>query len=229
MKKETHNSPAIELKKLSKISDSGDVLFADVTGSIRQGSLTIVKGPSGCGKTTLLRIIAGLEKPTHGSAELHGRLASDATSVHMPPFERNIGMLFQDLALWPHMRGIEQLQFVWNARHGNTPAFDDELKSWICFIDFPRNLLSRYPHELSRGQQQRLAIIRSIITKPPILLFDEPFTGLDAHLRSSFVACIHHIRKSTNPTILIVTHDMFELPITPDGYLVFADDTITFR
>ena len=229
MKIQKHSDIHIEFRSLTKVSESGEVLFENVNGAIFKHAMTTLEGPSGCGKTTLLRIIAGLDAPTSGAIVINGDVATEGTHIYIQPFDRNIGMLFQDLALWPHMSCIEQLKFVWDARHTQKATFEQELHTYAHIVDFPENLLERYPHQLSRGQQQRLAIMRCIITQPPLLFFDEPFTGLDKHLRNAFITCLQYVRKTASSTILLVTHDLYHLPLSPDHAITYEGKSLQFH
>jgi ABC-type Fe3+/spermidine/putrescine transport system ATPase subunit len=218
---------AINIQHVSYTSQAGTTLFSDFTGSIPDASLTLINGPSGCGKTTLLRLLAGLETPTLGTIYFYGKKASTPQRTVITPYDRNIGFLFQDTALWPHMSGREQLQFVWSQRNHPDNTFEDNMRQTINNIGFPFELLHRLPHTLSRGQQQRLALARCLIAKPNFLFLDEPFTGLDQTLRKVCTTFITTQQKKRNTTIVLVTHDMIHTDIRPDRTYSFIKGSWT--
>src|SRR3989338_999234 len=147
----------INVKNLS-MERYGKRIFEKVSFSIKKNEFVSLKGPSGCGKTTLLRILTGLTTPTKGVIRINGIVANDPEIV-LQPYERKISLLFQDLALWPHMKGIEQLEFVWQCV--KISNFINRVNAVCKTIGLPSDLLNKYPHELSRGEQQRLAIVRT--------------------------------------------------------------------
>ncbi len=169
-------------------------------------SIAAITGHSGQGKTTLLRCIAGLEKPGHGSICWHKTQLND-DSLLVPPWQRNMSMVFQDLALWPHINIKEHLQLVLKysqRRNSELPVIIDEILS-AFEID---NLSNRYPAQLSQGQQQRLAIARAVINNPELLILDEPFSSLDERM---IIKCWDYLLQWQNrlqSSILYVTHDL---------------------
>lgn len=216
-----NKTPLIQVNDL-RYNNGKEVLFDAVSLSIREHAFVSIKGPSGCGKTTLLRILTGLAKPTKGTIFIDGKLANDP-AVLIPPHKRDMSLLFQDLALWPHMSGEEQLRFVWEAKKvGN---FNEKVKEVCTSIGLPFSLLSKYPGELSGGEKQRLAIARTMIAYARIVLLDEPLTALDHNLRDLFLRYLKEIRRKRTTTVVIVSHDLFLDLIDVDQVITFANGT----
>lgn len=207
------NTIAISINELTYQREKRTMIFEDLSVSIEAHTYTMFKGPSGIGKTTLLRLIAGLETAQKGEITLFGKVAS-APNILLPPSERSIGMLFQDLALWPHMTGKEQLEFVWKAQHP-TEELHDRLDEISQDIGLSSEIIGRYPHQLSRGQQQRIAIARAVIHKPRVLLLDEPLTALDQELRTQFANFLKKLMRQQETTIVMVSHDLLPNILTP--------------
>lgn len=175
----------------------------DAELSVAAGEVLVIVGPSGCGKTTLLRLIAGLERPSDGSIQLDGRLLNDAR-VFVPPEQRAVGMVFQGLALFPHLTVARNVGFGLSklTKAERERRVTEELRS--VGLD---GLGERYPHQLSGGQQQRVAVARSLIMRPKLLLMDEPFSDLDAATRSEVRAEVLRIIRAHGVTAIIVSHD----------------------
>lgn len=202
-------SPAVECHGLTKrYGDQPALRGIDLT--VDTGAFCVLLGPSGCGKSTLLRTLAGLEKPTEGSVALDGRTMADPSKgVHAAPGARNLGMVFQSYALWPHKTARENIH--WPLKVAGLPARERERR----LLDAADMLglapyLERYPAELSGGQQQRVAIARSIAPGPRLLLFDEPLSNLDARLRVEMRTELLKVHRQTGATIIYVTHDQVE-------------------
>lgn len=173
---------------------------------IPAGQHVLLVGPSGCGKTTLLRAIAGLAAPHAGSITIDGKLADEAGRRVLQPAERGVGMLFQNGALWPHMRAAKQLRFVLRARgvgFGDRRRRATELLKLVELSGYAR----RMPGTLSGGEAQRLALARALASDPRVLLLDEPLGPLDAELRESLLASLVKLRDELGLTIVHVTHD----------------------
>lgn len=170
------------------------------------GELCCLLGPSGCGKSTLLRSIAGFTKLETGSIFLDGKTLSSSNSI-VAPHERNVGMVFQDLALFPHLNVRKNIDFgIFNLSKYERRMRTDSLLELVGLS----GLGERYPHQLSGGQQQRIALARSLAPKPKILLLDEPFSGLDTALRGRLSREMRNILKEDGMTALLVTHDQAE-------------------
>jgi len=210
---------AIELSNVTKRFDRVTPI-RDFTLSVAPGSLCAVLGPSGCGKTTLLRLVAGLEIPDHGTISLNGRVVS-AEGVYVPPMHRGLGMAFQDFALWPHKTVQGHLQFVLRARgvrRRQRPAHVDALLDIVALEDCRR----AYPATLSGGQQQRLAIARALAGNPGILLLDEPFANLDQDLRERILVEVRRRQQDEGVTILLATHDVDDIEAHADTTVSLA-------
>ncbi len=194
--------------KLSDISvDLKDQRIVDnVSISLNSGQIGSLLGPSGCGKTTLLRMIAGFEKPIKGNVHLRDQLITDASHV-VPPEHRRIGMVFQDLALFPHLTVVGNVGF--GIRHQSNKARLSRVEALLDLVGLRRYAQS-YPHELSGGQQQRVALIRAMAPRPDMLLLDEPFSGQDIELREQLAQEVRDILLHDGVTALLVTHDQHE-------------------
>ncbi len=185
---------------------------------IAEGELVCLLGPSGCGKTTTLRAIAGLERPEGGRVAVAGRVLSDA-GFAVPPPERGIGFLFQDFALFPHLTVAQNIAYGMSRRQRAEDA--GRVESLLDRIRL-RHLADSYPHMLSGGEQQRVALVRALAPRPRVVLLDEPFSSLDASLRAGLREETIRILKDAGVTVLMVTHD-------PDEALVSADRIVLMR
>ena len=204
---------AVEVQDLSYSINNKQIL-SNINFSLQNDSISCILGPSGSGKTTLLKLIAGLEKVQSGKIIISGEEVS-STKKHLPTEKRKIGFLFQDYALFPHLSVKENLKFPTNAK--SSPHNVDEI---IDLIKLP-NSLDKYPHELSGGEQQRVALARSIIAQPDLLLLDEPFSSLDLSLREEVRDDTLHLLQKSNVSVIIVTHDPFEAMFISNHINVF--------
>lgn len=190
---------------------------ADFSAELQDGHLICLLGPSGCGKSTLLNMLCGIIPVTEGKIYFDDK---DVTSL--PPDQRNIGMVFQNYALYPHMTVAENIAFpleVQKVKKEERKARVEEIAK-LVHVD---NLLRRYPSELSGGQQQRVAIARAMVKKPQLLLMDEPLSNLDARLRLEMREEIRRIQKETGVTTIFVTHDQEEAMSISDSILLMKD------
>jgi iron(III) transport system ATP-binding protein len=178
----------------------------DLSFSLPAGAIGCLLGPSGCGKTTVLRAIAGFERVRGGEIRLGGALVS-SPAVHVPPERRHIGMVFQDHALFPHLRVAENVAFGLRGLAERERAA--RVAELLATVGLER-LGGKYPHELSGGQQQRVALARALAPRPKLLLLDEPFSGLDADLRERLSLEVREVLKRSGTTALLVTHDQHE-------------------
>jgi iron(III) transport system ATP-binding protein len=180
--------------------------IAGVSFEVAAGEAVVLLGPSGCGKTTLLRLVAGLAVPDRGEISLGGALVAGPRRMLVPSYRRRIGFVFQDLALWPHMTVRKNLDFVTSAagvsRNDRAARAQDALR--LVRIEA---LANRYPHELSGGEQQRLALARALVGEPRLLLLDEPFSSLDPELRRELRAELVSLQRALRLTAIYVTHD----------------------
>lgn len=183
--------------------DAGKPVLRGASLELAQGSTLVVVGPSGCGKTSLLRCIAGLERPEGGRIELDGSALS-GPDTFVPPEQRSIGFVFQGLALFPHLTVRGNVGFGLHALPAaeRKARVDEELHS-VSLLE----LADRYPHQLSGGQQQRVAIARALVLRPKLMLMDEPFSDLDTRTRASVRGEVVRILREHGTTTIIVTHD----------------------
>ena len=192
---------------------------------IRKGQFTTLLGPSGCGKTTLLRMIAGLEKPDRGEIYLGDEcLFSAARRIDKPAHRRHFGMVFQDFALWPHMTVFENIAFGLRAT-GDTKELKSRVGQAIEMVRLG-GMEKRYPHQLSGGQQQRVAFARAVAMKPQLVLFDEPLSALDAVLRDELRLELMSLVQDIGLTALYVTHDQSEAMSMSDRIVVMQEGRI---
>lgn len=196
---------ALSVKGVSKQFGSHQAL-ENVSLEIRSGTCAVILGPSGCGKTTLLRLIAGLETPDAGEIWLGGALVTNARRTLVPPHERRIGFVFQDLALWPHLNVRQNLEFVLEAQRLPTAARSARIVEALRIVRVEA-LIDRFPHELSGGEQQRIALARALVGEPRILLLDEPLSSLDAELRATLREELARLQRALQLTTVDVTHD----------------------
>ena len=201
----------------------GDVqALAPLDLEIGQGQFVGVLGPSGCGKTTLLRCLAGLEAPDTGRIRFGERTVVDVEAgVQEPPQRRGLGMVFQDLALWPHLTVFENVAYTLRARK-DTADLADRVHDALAKVQLPAHA-DRYPHQLSGGQQQRVAFARAVVDRPPVLLMDEPLSALDAALRVDLRAELTALTRSLGLTAVYVTHDQHEAMSMADRIVVLQD------
>ena len=187
---------------------------------VREGELMTFLGPSGCGKTTTLRMVAGLELPTAGTIEVAGRVFNDAArGVAVPPEKRDMGMVFQSYAVWPHMTVARNIDYPLRIRNVAHAEREDRLARALSLVHLTGQE-SKYPHQLSGGQQQRVALARGLIMQPKVLLLDEPLSNLDARLRRGMRREIREIQQSLGMTMLYVTHDREEAEAISDRMAV---------
>jgi iron(III) transport system ATP-binding protein len=195
--------------------------FADLDLALASGEVCCLLGPSGCGKTTALRCIAGFERITAGSISIDGSLVSRAGGRHLPPERRRIGMVFQDLALFPHLSVARNVAFG-IADRGRAPRRVAEMLAAVGL----EWAAERLPHELSGGQQQRVALARALAPAPRLLLLDEPFSSLDAGLREDLATDVRAILKAAGTTAVFVTHDQNEAFAMADRIAVMNEGRI---
>jgi iron(III) transport system ATP-binding protein len=186
----------------------------DISLRIAHGALVCLLGPSGCGKTTTLRLIAGFIEPTAGEIRVGDRLVSSPART-LPPERRNMSMIFQSYALWPHMTVAENVAYGLKLRKVDSDTIGKKLKSILTTTKL-EILADRYPGELSGGQQQRVALARALIVEPETLLLDEPLSNLDANLREEMRFEVRRLHDEYRYTTVYVTHDQSEAMTTAD-------------
>ncbi len=197
------------LSRINKSFGPAPVL-RDFSLEVAAGEFLSLLGPSGCGKTTALRIIAGLLQPDSGSITIGGRYVYQAEQgYNLPPEERQVGMVFQSYALWPHMRVGENIAYPLKLRRYPRQEVQERVTKILDLVDLA-GLEERYPHQLSGGQQQRVALARALVAEPLVLLLDEPLSNLDARLRERMRLELKDIQKRVGATIIYVTHDQLE-------------------
>ena len=188
-------------------------VLSDFSLSLQEGNILCLLGPSGCGKTTALKALAGLIASDRGDIELAGQTV--AGSRHVPAEKRNIGFIFQDYALFPHM-SVEK-NIAYGLSHMPKAERDERIRECLALVELD-DLGHRYPHELSGGQQQRIAVARALAPKPQLLLMDEPFSNIDTQVKRRMMTDLRKLLKSHNISCIFVTH-------AKDEAFAFADET----
>ena len=219
----------VTIKNLVKRFGTEFVAVAGVSFTAEEGAITTLLGPSGCGKTTTLRSIAGLETPSEGEIGFGDRVVySSAAGIDIPTERRDIGMMFQNYALWPHMTIADNVAFGLRLRKLSNVEVEQRVKHVLDMV----KLASRagaYPGELSGGQQQRVALARALAYNPNILLLDEPLANLDAKLREEMRFELVELQKRTGLTALYVTHDQSEAMTLSQKIIVMQDGVIAHQ
>jgi multiple sugar transport system ATP-binding protein len=216
----------IELENIDKHYGDNHVL-KNVNLTIEDGDFMTLLGPSGCGKTTTLRIIAGLEKPENGRLRIDGEeKINSETAFYAAPSERNLNLVFQSYALWPHLTVFENVAFGLKIKKLSHTEITAHVKHALARMHIGE-LAKRYPNELSGGQQQRVAIARAIACAPQLLLLDEPLSNLDAKLRMDMRIELKRLHQELGTTIIYVTHDQVEALTMSTKIAVFSQGRIT--
>ncbi len=209
----------IQVRNLTK--KFGDVVAVDhIDLDISRGELVTLLGPSGCGKTTTLRCIAGLEIPEEGEISIAGKtVTSVEKKIFIPPSKRGIGMVFQNYAVWPHMKVFDNVAYGLKLLRLPRSEIEERVKEVLELVGL-RGLENRYPTQLSGGQQQRVALARALVMHPRVLLLDEPLSNLDAKLRERMRFEIRSLVKKVGITAVYVTHDQAEAMVISDNIVV---------
>ncbi len=210
----------VRLVKVKKVYPGGVEAVPCIDLEIPDREFTVLVGPSGCGKSTVLRMIAGLETVTEGEVYIGDRLVND-----LAPKDRNIAMVFQNYALYPHMTVRQNLAFGLKLRKMPPAEIEKKVREAAEILEIP-HLLDRKPKALSGGQRQRVAVGRSIVRDPDVFLFDEPLSNLDAKLRVQMRAEISKLHRKLNATMIYVTHDQTEAMTMGDRIVVLKDGII---
>lgn len=206
---------AVRLDGISK-NFGAVVALDDVSLELKAGTMLSLLGPSGCGKTTILRLISGFEQPDAGSVEVNGRRVASATSM-VPPERRRVGLVFQDLALFPHLSVRDNVAYGIRRDPGHRVRSDQLLELVGLSGDG-----ERMPHELSGGMQQRVAVARALAPRPDVLLLDEPFSSLDQAMRTQLRAEVRQILREARQSAIFVTHDQSEALTVADRVAVMT-------
>lgn len=210
----------VQLEQVTKVYDNNFVAVKSVDIEIQDQEFIVLVGPSGCGKSTLLRMIAGLEDISSGTLKIDGKIVND-----VPPKDRDIAMVFQNYALYPHMSVYDNMAFGLKLRKFSKAEIEQRVKEAAEILDLA-HLLERKPKALSGGQRQRVAVGRAIVRKPKVFLFDEPLSNLDAKLRVQMRTEISKLHTSLASTMIYVTHDQVEAMTMGDRIVVLKDGLI---
>ncbi|MFA5513760.1 MAG: sn-glycerol-3-phosphate ABC transporter ATP-binding protein UgpC [Sphaerochaetaceae bacterium] len=210
----------VELKNITKVYDGNVKAVDNINVEIQDREFVVLVGPSGCGKSTTLRMVAGLEEITDGKLYIDNKLVND-----VPPKDRDIAMVFQNYALYPHMSVYDNMAFGLKIRKFPKEEIDQRVREAAKILDIEQ-LLERKPKALSGGQRQRVAVGRAIVRKPKVFLFDEPLSNLDAKLRVQMRAEISSLHNRLKATMIYVTHDQVEALTMADKIVVMKDGVI---
>lgn len=205
-----------------KYKNANEDTIKDFNLNIKSGDIVSILGQSGSGKSTVLRLIAGLEEPKSGTIKINDKVMVDDNNFVLPE-NRGVGMVFQDYALFPHMTVAQNIKF--GLKKWSKDEKKQRLKEVLELVDL-QEYSKRYPYELSGGQQQRVALARALAPKPSLLLLDEPFSNLDADLRSKIREELKSIIKKTGITSIFVTHDKDDSLAIADGVVVLEKGVI---
>lgn len=210
----------VMLKDVTKIYEKDILAVSKINLVVKDKEFLVMVGPSGCGKSTTLRIIAGLEDLTEGEVHIGNRLVNDVL-----PKDRDIAMVFQNYALYPHMTVYENMAFGLKLRKYPQAEIDKRVREGAAILNIEK-LLDRKPRELSGGQRQRVAVGRAIVRKPQVFLFDEPLSNLDAKFRVQMRTEIHKLHIKLQATMIYVTHDQVEAMTMGDRIVVMKDGLV---
>ena len=205
---------SVRLQNVAKVYDNGFVAVADATFEVAHGEFLVLVGPSGCGKSTTLRMIAGLESVTRGTLSIGERVVNQ-----VPANQRDIAMVFQNYALYPHMTVYENMAFALKLRNVARPEIERRVREAAAILSI-EEMLDRKPRQLSGGQRQRVAVGRAIVRQPQAFLFDEPLSNLDAKLRVQMRKEISRLHAQLSATMIYVTHDQVEAMTMGDRIVV---------
>ena len=211
---------SVTLKDVKKVYAGGVEAVKGVSLGIPDGSFTVLLGPSGCGKSTLLRMIAGLETITAGTVSIAGKVVNE-----VEPADRDIAMVFQNYALYPHMSVYDNMAYGLSNRGVPKPRIEERVAEAAKLLGIG-DFLKRKPRELSGGQRQRVAMGRAIVREPQAFLFDEPLSNLDAKLRAQMRTEIKELHQRLKTTTIYVTHDQIEAMTMADVIVILRDGNI---
>ncbi|QJP17358.1 ABC transporter ATP-binding protein [Starkeya sp. ORNL1] len=216
---------SVEIEHLSMRYGANPVVD-DLTASFSANAISVLLGPSGCGKTTTLRCIAGLEEPSMGTIRIgDSPVFSRDRQIHLPPEKRDLGMVFQSYAIWPHMTVFENVALPLRARGIDAAETRKRVEETLAMVGLA-SVRDRSATQLSGGQQQRVAIARCIVSRPKLMLLDEPLSNLDAKLRTEMRQELKEMQRRTGLTMLFVTHDQEEAMSLADTIFLFRNGKI---
>lgn len=208
------------------LSYGSNPILKGVSMQLRRGEVVSLLGPSGSGKTTLLRAVAGLEQPHAGSVRIAGRTIYDgATGIDVPAEKRDLGLVFQSYALWPHKTVFDNVAYPLKLRKVGSAEIAERVQTALKNLGLA-HLAERYPHQLSGGQQQRVSIARALVYNPPVILLDEPLSNLDAKMREEARAWLRNLIVEMQLSALVVTHDQSEAMAMSDRILLLNGGVI---
>jgi multiple sugar transport system ATP-binding protein len=212
---------SVVLQNVDKVYPGNVTAVSDFNLEISDGEFVVLVGPSGCGKSTTLRMVAGLEEITRGTIRIGDRIVND-----VPPKDRDIAMVFQNYALYPHMSVYDNMAFGLKLRKFPKKEIDERIREAAKILNL-NELLDRKPKALSGGQRQRVAVGRAIVRKPAVFLFDEPLSNLDAKLRVQMRVEISRLHNNLGATMIYVTHDQVEAMTMGDRIVVMKDGVVS--
>lgn len=210
----------LRIKSLSHRYENENLVIDDLSLEVNKGEIISILGPSGCGKTSLLRIVAGLEKPLKGEIKIDEKIVFNQT-INISPEKRNLGLVVEDKALFPHLSVYKNIIFGIRKNKQQKQLAEEFLNLFKI-----ERLKDKFPHEISSGEQQRTALARAIITNPDILLLDEPFSALDKELKNELHEETKKIFIEKNLTVLLVTHDESESSFFSNRVFKFKDQKL---
>ncbi|MEM8909735.1 MAG: ABC transporter ATP-binding protein [Bacteroidota bacterium] len=208
----------LEIEGLSKSYDGKKYALFDCSFTLQSGKICAIVGESGSGKSTLLRLIAGLERPNAGTISIKGQIVSDDNRI-VPPQERNVGLVFQDFALFPHLTVEQNIAFGLKEKTKETVAY------WLQLIKMEQ-YQKVYPATLSGGQEQRVALVRTLALNPELLLLDEPFSNLDTTLKAELRQEIRQLINRIGTSMIFITHDLLDALDIADEIILLKDGRI---
>lgn len=218
-----NTSPVLELKRVSRVFARGNVRAVDgVDLEVFPGEIVSILGPSGCGKTTTMRVIAGLDRPTAGDVRIFGK-----SVLEMAPHRRNVGLVFQSLAVFPHMTVWQNVAFGLRMQRLAKAVICEKVDRLLRLVQLPPDeFADRHPNELSGGQLQRVALARTLVTEPALVLFDEPMAALDRRLRDYMAVELRTIQKTLGIAAVYVTHDQETASAMSDRIAIMNDGAL---
>jgi ABC-type Fe3+/spermidine/putrescine transport system ATPase subunit len=219
------STPKLEIKSIVKrFGDGADAVIKGLSATVAEGQILVLLGPSGCGKTTTLQLVAGLLHPDDGSIFVDGKQVA-GPGWGLPPERRNLGMVFQSYAVWPHKTVFENVAYGLELRSMSRDTIKRKVADALRLVHLD-DLAARYPSEISGGQQQRVALARAIVVEPSLLLLDEPLSNLDAALREQMRIELKLLQRQLGLASIYVTHDQAEAMVLADHLVVMRDGVI---